>query len=132
MIRHVSNTYKRSFGEEICKNVLEKIYGVSFEHARPNWLKNPETGRNLELDCYNENMKLAVEYNNIRHYKWSHFMSKTRKEYKYEMCEREGIYIIIVPYTVKYEDIPYYIVSNLPEIKEGKIKIENILSKIKN
>jgi len=47
--------------EEKCRNILRKIYGVDFPSARPDFLKNPVSGKNLELDCYNEKLKLALE-----------------------------------------------------------------------
>ena len=60
---------KISKGEQKCKETLEKIYGKEFLCVRPDFLRNPETNRKLELDCYNEELKLAVEYNGIQHYK---------------------------------------------------------------
>jgi hypothetical protein len=42
---------------------LEILTGYRFKSVRPGWLENPLTGRNLELDCYNEYLKLALEYN---------------------------------------------------------------------
>lgn len=49
--------------ERICKITLEILTGYRFESVRPDWLRNPLTGRNLELDCYNDTLKLALEYN---------------------------------------------------------------------
>ena len=120
-IRH--NT-KPSKGERICKLVLEEIYGVPFVTVRPKFLKNPETGHNVELDCYNHSLRLAVEYNGEHHYKWPNFTRQShgafinqlrRAKYKYEMCEKLGIYLITVPYTVPHHKIRDYIIRYLPE-----------------
>src|SRR4030042_3157633 len=42
---------KRSKPEDICKKTLERIYKKKFSRIRPDWLRNPETNRKLELDC---------------------------------------------------------------------------------
>lgn len=115
-----------SKGEKICRRVLEEHYGVAFPSIRPNWLKSGETKRNLELDCYNDELKLAVEYNGIQHYKWPNFTNQTkdaffeqsrRDKFKVDRCRELGIYLLIVPYSVQHHLIPEYILSNLPEIE---------------
>lgn len=113
-----------SKGERMCKETMEKFYGAKFENVRPSWLKNPETGRALELDCYNEDLKIAVEYNGEQHYKWPNFTNQSKEEFinqtrrdmlKAELCEKNGIYLIVVPYNVPHEKISSYIISKLPE-----------------
>jgi len=113
-----------SKGEKICKCVLEKMYGLPFTNVRPNWLKNPKTGRNLELDCYNDEIKIAVEYNGIQHYEWPNFLGTDKSVFekqlerdtlKKELCRKNGVFLIIVPYHVKFKDIPKYIAVRLPE-----------------
>lgn len=115
-----------SKGEKICRRVLEEHYGVAFPSIRPNWLKSGETKRNLELDCYNDELKLAVEYNGIQHYKWPNFTNQSkeaffeqsrRDKFKVDRCRDLGIYLLIVPYSVQHHLIPEYILSNLPEIE---------------
>jgi hypothetical protein len=119
------NTNKRrSRGETICCNVMQNIYNKPFKTCRPNWLKNPETGHNLELDCYNEELKIAVEYNGSQHYKFPNsfhsskekFIQQVRRDkYKAKMCEKIGVYLISVPYTVPHENIEEYIKKRLPD-----------------
>lgn len=113
-----------SKGERICCESLEKIYGVPFKSVRPGWLRNPETGRSLELDCYNESMKIAVEYNGEQHYKWPNFTGQTKEQflkqirrdkYKKQICKKSGVYLIIVPYEVKHNKIFDYIRDKIPE-----------------
>ena len=50
-----------SRGERKCKRIIQKIFRKPFTKIRPDFLKNPETNRNLELDLYNEELKIAVE-----------------------------------------------------------------------
>src|SRR5437868_11898499 len=56
-----------SKGEKICRQTLERVFGTKFPNQRPNWLINDRTGHALEIDCYNESLKLGVEYSGIFH-----------------------------------------------------------------
>lgn len=125
-----------SKGEKICRDTMEKIYGVPFKNTRPGWLKNHLTGRNLELDCYNEKLKLAVEYNGEMHYKWPNYYNQTYQEFKnqarrdklkHELCKKQGVHLIVVPYTVPFNLIPTYIMYHLPEIIQQRLKNDQIL-----
>ena len=66
------------------------------------------------MDCYNRDLRLAVEYNGAQHYKYipyfhrnkEHFVNqKYRDDMKRRICRDQGINLIEVPYTVKIEDI---------------------------
>ena len=124
-----------SKGERICCGAMQSIYGVPFDTIRPSWLRNPETGENLELDCYNDDLKIAVEYNGIQHYKWPNFTNQTqdqfinqirRDEAKVEMCKRNDVYLIVVPYTVPHEMISSFILSHLPETIRRRLQEEQV------
>jgi len=111
-----------SQGEQRCKDVLAKLFGRQFITVRPDFLKNPQTNRNLELDCYNHELKLAVEYNGSYHYKASAGDSPDKLKYrqyldnlKKDLCDKNGIDLVVVPYTVKLDDIEAYIISQLPD-----------------
>ncbi len=125
---------KRSKGETICCQTLEQIYGAPFDTVRPNWLKNPETGMNLELDCYNDDLRLAVEYNGIQHYVWPNFTRQSyddfvkqvrRDRFKVDTCDINGVYLITVPYNVPHELIPRYIQWYLPEAVAARREISS-------
>jgi hypothetical protein len=71
---------------------------------------NPVTGsrHNLELDCYNDQLRLAVEYNGAQHYKYipyfhknkeAFYNQKYRDELKRLRCKELGIVLIDIPYT---------------------------------
>lgn len=114
----------KSTGERICCHTLEKIYHKPFKTIRPDFLRNPETGRNMELDCYNEELKIAVEYNGIQHYVWPNFTRQTKEDFlkqvkrdelKVQLCDQHGVYLIRVPYNVPKNMIPEYIKYYLPE-----------------
>lgn len=113
-----------SKGERICCETLEKVYKVPFKSEWPEWLVNPETGKRMQLDCYNDQIKIALEYNGIQHYHWPNFTKQSYKDFinqirrdelKTRLCKLYGVHLIVVPYTVPYEKIPDYILSKLPD-----------------
>jgi hypothetical protein len=53
--------------ETECRRILESIYHpYTFPSVRPDFLKNPATGRNLEIDCFNNQLKIGLEYQGFR------------------------------------------------------------------
>lgn len=110
--------------EQICREILEDIYGKPFPKCRPPFLKSGETGRCLEIDCYNEELKIGLEYNGIQHYSWPNYTGQTRKEfeeqlrrdkYKVDQCDLYGCYLVSVPYNVPSSKLREYIEYYLPE-----------------
>ncbi len=116
--------YNESKGEALCRKILTDIYKKPFLKVRPAFLKNPETGRNLELDGYNKELQIAFEYNGIQHYiypNWIHknkkdFMGQIRRDqYKIKVCNHLNIYLITIPYKISHNKIYNYIINHLPE-----------------
>ena len=115
-----------SKGEKICKEVAERLFNRPFIKIRPNFLKNDRTGNNLELDVYNDELKLAIEYNGIQHYKYvPHFhrkgqedfeAQKYRDAFKEEKCRENGISLITVPYLIKHHEIEGFIKLKAKEL----------------
>jgi len=115
---------ERSRHEVRCNEILEEYYGRPFAPIWHPQIVNPKTGYLLELDCYNEDLKLAVEYNGIQHYHWPNYtgMSEVdfqllvvRDAYKKRRCAELGIYLIVVPHWVEFNDLRKYIHERLPE-----------------
>ena len=114
-----------SLGESKCRQVIERIFNQDFKKARPDFLKNSVTGsnQNLELDCYNEKLKIAIEYQGRQHYEYVPFFhnnskavfenGKYRDEFKRRMCKEKDILLIEVPYTVEIDDIEQFIKTEL-------------------
>lgn len=111
---------KETKGGRLCKEAAEKIYGVTFHRSVwPDWLRNPETGRAMELDLYNEKLKLAIEYHGEQHYRYIPFFHKNsrknfeaqvrRDNYKLDICDEHGVYVIVVPYNLPEEKIEEWI-----------------------
>ena len=115
---------KDSKGEMISRLALESIYKTKFPKARPDFLKNPETNYNLELDGYCEDLQIAFEYQGIQHYTYPNRYHKSEEEFRHqvkkdkfklEICDKSGIYLITIPYNVPHNQIYNYIVERLPE-----------------
>lgn len=105
-----------SKGEVECRRVLQYLFKKPFDKARPDFLRNPVTGGsfNLELDCFQDDLRLAVEYNGRQHYDYVPYFHRnkdafTNQKYrdymKAQMCKENGINLISIPYTVKVQDI---------------------------
>jgi len=119
---------RQSKGEVECRRVLESIFKRPFPSIRPDFLKNPVTGlsHNLELDCFCQDLSLAVEYSGIQHYKYVPYFHKNKESFlnqkyrddmKRRICKEHGINLIEVPYTVKNEEIESFLITKLRELK---------------
>ena len=117
---------KESRGELECRDVLQNLFGKPFNKARPDFLRNPVTGGsfNLELDCYNPELKLAVEYNGAQHYKYIPYFHKNKEAFlnqkyrdliKLNMCKDNRITLIEVPHTIEVPQIRGYLITKLKE-----------------
>jgi len=108
--------------ENKCRKILERIYGLPFETIRPDWLKSPKTGKNLELDCYNQQLNIALEFNGKQHYSYVPYFHKSKKEFfsqvhrddwKRKKCIEKGITLIEIPYWVIDTELEKYIREQL-------------------
>lgn len=130
-----SSIPKDSKGEIECRRVLEKIFNKPFSRIRPDFLRNPVTstdGRdnNLELDCYNEELKLAVEINHLQHYKYVPYMHRNkeaflnqryRDEMKKFICKEKGITLIeLNSYKIKPNETENYLRKELSKVGYSK------------
>ena len=109
-------------GELETKAALERLFGVQFKKVRPSWLRNPATGRNLEIDCFNAVLRIGVEYNGIGHYAYPNPFHKTAEEFaaqlqrdelKKQLAEAIGITLLVVPFTVKRKGIEAFLKAEL-------------------
>lgn len=118
----VKNDMSRSKIEAKMKDVLYELYHQRFVTVRPDFLRNPKTGKNLELDAYCERLKLAFEYNGPQHYTFPNFTKQTldqfhyqlkKDKFKIERCYANGIKLVIIPYTVTEKTIKKYIMDEM-------------------
>lgn len=116
-----NNKETSSKGEQTCKEFLESYFQKPFTKIRPAFLTNPVTKQPLEIDLFNEELRLGVEYNGRQHYEYNTYMHQNSRDrfqnqqyrdiLKSQMCEQNGITLITVPYHVK--DIPHYLYQEL-------------------
>ena len=109
--------------EKRVRKIVERIFNKPFPTVRPAFLKNHATGRNLEIDMYCEELKLAVEYHGLQHYRFIPHYHKTpevfeaqkeRDKQKIVFCARAGIKLIIIDSReVMMEDVERFIRKEL-------------------
>ena len=97
----------KNMSENCCRKIFEEMFDGKFINIRPNFLKG------LELDGYNEKLKLAFEYNGIQHYEFQKFFHRTNENFiaqqirdvnKIQWCKDEGIILIIIPHQYTYKN----------------------------
>lgn len=90
----------RTKGEALAISILESITGAKFPTVRPAWLVYQ--GTQLELDGYNEELKLALEYSGPLHRKWfpnvetyEAYLERVRRDiFKKRRCTEHGVRLI--------------------------------------
>lgn len=95
--------------EEECRQIIEKITNNKFPKVKPDFLKNPQTGFNLELDGYCEELKMAFEYDGEHHYQETHYNNNLQKvkeidSLKDKLCLKSGILLLRIPYWEKNKE----------------------------
>jgi len=103
-------------GEETCRKWLEVHFSAHFPKAWPQWLK-VTSSHPLGLDGYNEDLRLAFEYQGPQHFKFTTFFHRTRLDFemqverdrkKAEACASRGVTLLVVPF-MKITEIPEYL-----------------------
>lgn len=110
----------RPINENRCRYILNVLTGYEFISTRDiPWLVNPLTNRRLEIDCYCDELRLAVEVNGDQHYKSDAYYT-TDLEYqvykdrvKEKLCYMNGITLIIIPYIITRSMLVPYIIEKL-------------------
>ena len=120
--------YEGSFcmSERECKQIIEFELDITLKKVRPSFLKL-STYAILELDMYNEEHKLAFEYDGPQHFSFIPFFHSTQDDFlkqierdrlKDKLCHDNNIKLIRIPFFPAKVDKKAYI---------KKILIENNL-----
>jgi hypothetical protein len=121
-----------SKGEHRCRVIFERIFGRPFLKDRPDFLKNPLTGKNLELDGVNYDIKhrtgvgIAFEHDGEGHFHYNKYFHSDKNDFIYQakkdsfkdtVCKSRGILLIRVPYYVSqdYDSLNEFVVQRLKE-----------------
>ncbi|WP_144532135.1 zinc-ribbon domain-containing protein [Bacillus paranthracis] len=118
----------RKLNEQKCRFIFESFFDKEFPSR---W---DVLGNGYELDGYNEELKLAFEFQGIQHYKKSSFFHRKQGDFeaqiirdndKREMCKRLGILLLEIPHNfVKDEDkieyIYQFLINNGFKVKDKK------------
>lgn len=124
------NKSKRNFHdkskEKLVKSLAESIiHPCVFKKVRPKWLRNPETNRNLELDMYCDELKLALEYNSKIHYEFAPHIHGTMQKFekmqqrdkrKILLCKQAGVRLIVVPYWIPEDQLQKWLQQSICKI----------------
>ena len=111
MSQDTSSKAERKFHKEI-----EMRTGLVFVKVRPHWLKNPATAQSMELDMYNEDVQIAIEYNGIQHYHFPNSFHKSYDEFlaqqqrdcdKVKICDEYGVALISVKASNLDDEVDY-------------------------
>ena len=111
--------------ENLVKSNFESFFGITFKKVRPDWLKNPLSNCNLELDGFAEiilhdsKYKIAFEYQGEHHEKMIKRSSKQTQDdliaqfdsikrndkLKYDLCQKNNVKLFyIYPKDLKLKD----------------------------
>lgn len=119
---------KKYKSEERCREIFEGLFDKPFPSIRPDWLKSPQTGMNLELDGFCPDIPtfmgqgLAFEYDGQQHARYTprfhaspkNFVSQCKRDiWKDKTCRERGVLVIRIPHHVRYEDLDMFIVTEL-------------------
>jgi hypothetical protein len=110
--------------ESRCRFIFETLFQAPFTSIRPDFLRY-KTGKNLELDGYNDELKLAFEYQGVQHRKYTPMFHKSyrdfvkqqeRDQFKKEKCHELGIRLIEIPDTILFDDLETYIRQQVKDL----------------
>lgn len=94
---------------------LERLTGLDFPTAHPKWLHG------MELDGYNADAKIALEFSGPLHTKWypaketyeSYLRRVKRDRQKKELCKQHGVYLIVLDMRLPQKHHVAYLRSRL-------------------
>lgn len=111
--------HPRTKSESYAISILESITNEKFPTVNPDWLKFK--GKNLELDGYNDKLKLALEFSGPLHTKWypskepyeKYFERLCRDYAKKIICKRNKVNLIVLDMSLKRHNWRSYILSRM-------------------
>lgn len=148
---------KNSLGERICREYFEYFTKRPFVRCYPKWLRTTNT--RMQLDGYNDELKISFEYNGKQHYEDVNWYGRklcyvnvaNRDELKRKLCEKNNVKLLVIKYDIPLRKIGqmirnflintgYNVTEDVPEIESLNIgninrnqltEIETIISEKK-
>lgn len=123
-----SNYYK----ENTFKAIFEILLGYSFSKSYPQWNINPKTNKLLELDGYNEEHKIAFEFQGRHHIK-SVFKNQNLEDIQYKddlkikNCAANNIKLIVIHDNKTFSDLNVCIETVKSELSKLNISFNHDL-----
>jgi hypothetical protein len=114
--------HPRSRSEAQVISYLEELTSKKFPTVYPSWLM--WRGSILELDGYNDDLKIGLEFSGPLHIKWypnkeeytSYFQRIVRDKVKRNICKKNGVYLIVVDSTLPTIHWRNYVKSRLFDV----------------
>jgi hypothetical protein len=104
--------------ERLVRHTFEQLFEKPFKKHRPLWLRNPQTGRLMELDGFNPELNLAFEYQGQQHYRVVRQFKmdesdlergRYRDDLKKTLCQEHNLSLLEIPYSVDVLELPEWI-----------------------
>lgn len=90
--------------------IINKILKEEPEiEAKFEWLKNPDTNKNLRIDAYYKNNNIAIEFHGIQHYEFVKYFHQNIEVFEYKKNLDTIKKNLIISNGIKYIEIPYYL-----------------------
>ncbi len=111
-------------GEELCRLFLERLFRAEFPKQRPSWLRGTSK-RSLELDGYNESLRIAFEHHGDHKFRAGTRFARTASDVarlqarmveKEGICARQGVILVEIRQVgtvVRVDDLPLAILEQL-------------------
>jgi hypothetical protein len=103
---------KGKFHESLVREIMKEEFNGEFPEKSPNWLGT------YRLDGFNEELKIAFEYNGEQHYIYTPFFHDTMIDFEKQkardkevlsLCKKNGVILLVIPYWIVVEEIRDYI-----------------------
>lgn len=111
--------------ERLTRYYFEEITGSEFPKSKPIWLLN-DRGNRMELDGFNSELSLAFEHQGEQHYQEVEHFNRRKEtlatrlkddERKRDLCKKNEITLIEVPYFISTEDLPAWIKNSINKLR---------------
>lgn len=109
---------QQMLGENKCRRIAESFTGKDFPKTTLDFVD--ATGKNVEIDCYCEDLKLGIDYDGLHKYEYNSNLQVI--DYtalsKIAACAENNVELIIVPYKLDRKDIECYLEKKRKFLKE--------------